>query len=226
MKRLLLVTVLLAAASGVWALSGGTNITCVNGTCSLSGTVAVANGGTGVTTATDDNVLIGNGSVNQSKAIPSCSGASSALTYNVSTNTVGCNTLSTGAVPIVTFSAGMDLTTSQTVFISPGGEIDQTEAVVTMPMPAGTFANLRCLNAAIQGTSNNVVVTVRSGTAGSVSDSTTTCTITGSASANQACSDTSNTVTTTAGQVLTLKIVTPGTLTANARVNCSLERTA
>jgi hypothetical protein len=217
---------LLVSATAALALSGGTNIQCVNGTCGLTGTIGAGNGGRGIATTTDDAVDVGNGSALQSKVLPSCTGAGKAITYDQATNTFGCNTLASGAAPVVPFAVGMDLTTSITLFVAPGGESDQAEAVVTTPLPAGTFANLRCLNAAIQGASNNIVVTVRLGAAGSVTDQTTACTITGTTGANQACADTTNTWTTTAGQVLTLKIVTPATLTANARVNCSMERTA
>lgn len=51
----------LLTSSAVYALQGGTNITFQNGTIALSGTVAVANGGTGAATLTDGSVLLGAG---------------------------------------------------------------------------------------------------------------------------------------------------------------------
>lgn len=219
-----LLLLLLLRVVPAFALSGVNQGVCLNGTCDTANSAApVAKGGTGVTTSPDDNILVGNGSVFQLKALTNCTGTGKAVTYDVSSNTFGCNTIS-GATPPIPFAIGMEITTSQTLYAPLGGGLDPTEAVVAVPLPAGTWGNLRCLNGAIQGVSNNIALTARSGTAGSLSDSSTTCTITGSGSANQTCSDTSNIITTTAGQIITLKIVTPATLTANARVNCSLEK--
>src|SRR5581483_6160791 len=64
----------------------------------VTGTVATGNGGTGLTSAADDNVLIGNGSVWQSKVLPSCSNpTSSKLLYDTATNAFSCGTDQTGA---------------------------------------------------------------------------------------------------------------------------------
>ena len=96
-----------------------------------------------------------------------------------------------------------------------------------MPSPIATYKNLRCVNTAIQGTSNNIVITGRFGACGSQADALLTCTITGTAGTNQACSDTTNTMApATAGHCIDLKVVTPAALTANARVMCLVERTA
>lgn len=70
----------------------------------ITGTVTAAHGGTGLTTATDDNVMVGNGTAWQSKALTSCSAASSAVTYNTSTNAWGCNTIASGGFTESTFS--------------------------------------------------------------------------------------------------------------------------
>ncbi|MGE0289061.1 MAG: hypothetical protein AB7I42_22950 [Bradyrhizobium sp.] len=127
-------------------------------------------------------------------------------------------------VSIVTFGSGMDITTSQTVYAWPG-ITDTTEARVSAPMPAATFANLRCRQSAAAGTSNDVTITIRTGTCGSESDSSLVCTISGGASA-ASCSDTSNSASTTAGQCASAKIVTPASLTNSAAITCSMERTA
>lgn len=58
----------------------------------------MAGGGTGNTSAADDRLLVGNGTGFDLKALTSCSAASSAVTYNTSTNAFGCNTIS-GASP-------------------------------------------------------------------------------------------------------------------------------
>lgn len=62
-------------------------------TADVSGTLPIANGGTNLTAAADDNVMVGNATTWQSKALTSCSGASDAVTYNTSTNAFGCNTI-------------------------------------------------------------------------------------------------------------------------------------
>jgi hypothetical protein len=105
---------------------GYLNITAVNAYiwANPTGTLPVANGGTNLTAAADDNVMVGNGTAWQSKALTSCSGASSALTYNTSTNAWGCNTISgsgtvtsvdvSGASTGLTFSGG-PVTTSGTI---------------------------------------------------------------------------------------------------------------
>lgn len=80
----------------------------VDVTTDITGTVPLANGG-GLTTATDDSVAVGNGTVLQSKAIPSCSAATSAVTYNTTTNAFGCNTISGGATQTTgTFTINWD----------------------------------------------------------------------------------------------------------------------
>jgi len=62
-----------------------------------STTIGYAYGGTGLTTATDDNLMVGNGSAWQSKALPSCStAATSKLLYDTATNAFSCGTDQTG----------------------------------------------------------------------------------------------------------------------------------
>lgn len=65
----------------------------------VTGTLPVANGGTNLTASADDNVMVGNGTTWETKALTSCSGASSAVTYNTTTNAWGCNTISGGGSP-------------------------------------------------------------------------------------------------------------------------------
>lgn len=76
---------------------GGTPTTALLQAVSLtmgwSGQLAVDRGGTNLNAAAEDNVMVGNATTWQSKALTSCSAATSAVTYNTSTNTFGCNTL-------------------------------------------------------------------------------------------------------------------------------------
>lgn len=89
-------------------INGSTACSAANGACPqttdasllTTGTLAVArlpapipiaNGGTNLTAAANDNVMVGNGTTWQTKAIPTCSGNNSALLYNISTNVFTCN---------------------------------------------------------------------------------------------------------------------------------------
>lgn len=65
-----------------------------------SSVLPIANGGTNLAAAADDNVMVGNGTTWQTKALTSCSTASSAVTYNTSTNAWGCNTIASSALAI------------------------------------------------------------------------------------------------------------------------------
>lgn len=59
----------------------------------LSATLAIASGGTNLTSATDDNVMVGNGTTWQSKPVPDCTDVTgNHLNYTASTNTLSCGT--------------------------------------------------------------------------------------------------------------------------------------
>jgi hypothetical protein len=62
----------------------------------VSGTLPIANGGTNLTAAVDDNVMVGNGTTWQSKGLTDCAGATNAVTYSTATNNFGCNTIAGG----------------------------------------------------------------------------------------------------------------------------------
>ena len=201
-------------------------------TADVSGILPVANGGTNLSAAVDDEIMVGNGTTWQSKALPaSCSAAGKAIAYNTGTNAFTCNTITAGASPALFFGSGMDVTTSQTLYLSLGGCIDGTEGICAAPSPGASYANLRGFNHGIQGVGNTVTLTGQTGTCGAAltgagSPGTITCTLTGAATnTSQSCSDTTNTIAPTAGQCLDFKLVTPATLTANARPQFSIERT-
>lgn len=96
-------------ATGILKGSSSTYVTTAASASDLLtviGTVPVANGGTNLTTATDDNTIIGNGTTWQSKAIPSCANdGSHAIVYDTSTNTFACSTLTGGTASSGTFTA-------------------------------------------------------------------------------------------------------------------------
>ncbi|HLC28314.1 MAG TPA: hypothetical protein VJL07_02590 [Dehalococcoidia bacterium] len=67
---------------------------CVNLETEVGSTLPPGAGGTGQTVPTDDNVLVGNGTTWDKKAIPSCQISSNGvLNYNVATNALSCGTM-------------------------------------------------------------------------------------------------------------------------------------
>lgn len=127
----------LATSTGFLAVKdlGITNAKIANSTINLTtkvtGALPTGNGGTNLTTASDDNIMVGNGTTWQSKSLPSCSGASSALTYDQSANTVGCNTISGGSSSV----ASATTTSEMTVFGIPNN-VSTTRAWSAMPAAA------------------------------------------------------------------------------------------
>lgn len=83
---------------------------------SQSTPIPVADGGTSVSTATDDSVLVGNGTTFDLKSLPSCSNATaSKLLYNVSTNSFSCGTDQTSSTTI-TSARATDFTNNTTTY--------------------------------------------------------------------------------------------------------------
>jgi hypothetical protein len=102
---------LLLASLGTWVIPSPVLAQRVNlaNTNQVYNTLARGNGGTGVTVATDDSVLVGNGTLWQVKAIPDClDTAGQHLNYDASTNTFSCGTSGggSGGAAEQTFSAG------------------------------------------------------------------------------------------------------------------------
>jgi hypothetical protein len=96
-----------AALTGTEEIPAVQSAATVKTTAAAIGTLArggaqttVSLGGTGQAALANDALFMGNGTgAMSSKAIPSCSGASNALTYNVTTDTWGCNTIAGGGTP-------------------------------------------------------------------------------------------------------------------------------
>lgn len=99
-----------------------------------TGTLAVSRGGTNLTTSADDNVMVGNGTTWETKAVPSCSGSTNALAYNTSTNAYACNTIAAGSVQIARKTA--DQSSTSTTFADVTG--------LTFSMNASTSYSIRC----------------------------------------------------------------------------------
>lgn len=79
-------------------ISGTTEATLTSSGLTLSDALGVASGGTNLTAAADDAVMVGNATTWQSKTLPSCSGATTdKLLYNSSTNAFSCGVDQGGA---------------------------------------------------------------------------------------------------------------------------------
>lgn len=93
--------------SGVGTLTGvlhgnGTGVFTASNvvlTTEVTGILPVANGGTNLSASADDNIMIGNGTTWQTKAVPTCTDtAGNHLNYDASTNTVSCGTSAPGGL--------------------------------------------------------------------------------------------------------------------------------
>ncbi|MGH9811519.1 MAG: hypothetical protein ACRD4T_00135 [Candidatus Acidiferrales bacterium] len=87
--------------------SGAATCASVSLTADVTGTLGAGNGGTGVTSTTDDSVLLANGSAWESKALPDCDGDATVLHYDTGTNAFSCGDDDTGAgsFPTVTLAS-------------------------------------------------------------------------------------------------------------------------
>lgn len=71
-----------------------------------AGTLEVARGGTNLTASADDNVMVGNATTWESKAVPDCdTAATSKLLYDTATNTFSCGTDQTSAGGVTTLTS-------------------------------------------------------------------------------------------------------------------------
>lgn len=94
---------------------------CIALATETSGTLPIANGGTNLTTATDDNAMVGNGTTWQSKALPLSTGAGQVLQYDTSTNAFSAHTIADADVPnTITLTAASNLTSNGFVKTSGG----------------------------------------------------------------------------------------------------------
>jgi hypothetical protein len=74
-----------------------------------TGTLAVARGGTNLTASADDNLMVGNATTWETKALPSCSnGTTDKLLYNISTNAFSCGVDQTAGGGPTTLTASAD----------------------------------------------------------------------------------------------------------------------
>lgn len=142
--------------------------------------------------------------------------------YDSANSEIDCATSAPGSVDSISFMSTMGTlgTGSQTVYVVPG-DVSATEGLVETPVSAATFTNLRCETDAVPGGSG-ITITGRSGTCGSLADSSLTCLV---GAASTTCNDTANSMSPTVGQCVSFSIVGASTTTA-VRLTCSFDRTA
>jgi hypothetical protein len=187
-----------------------------------SSILPVANGGTNLSAASDDNVMVGNSTTWQSKALTTCTGTGKAVTYDASTNAFGCNTITAGVQAPLGFGSLGTITAGTTLYAGMGtGNISATETDIGTPMNAHTLQNLQCYTNVAPGGSDTVTTTLGVGTCGSALTYTSkpTCAV---SAAGKTCSDTSNTAAPTAGQCVAAKIVSSATA-ATSIVSCQID---
>lgn len=102
----------------------------------ISGTLPLGNGGTGLTTASDDNVMVGSGSAWVSKSVPDCTDTGgNHLNYTQSTNSFSCGTSggSGGGAPVdatyITQTADSTLTAEQALSSLATGLLKNTTSI-------------------------------------------------------------------------------------------------
>lgn len=164
-------------ATGNSLISGGVGVAPSWGkiglTTHISGTLARANGGTGLTTSADDTTLIGNGTIYQAKTLADCDSSSNALTYDITTNNFGCNTI-TGGGGGSGASNAVNLQYTKTLDVSSSTvAVANTVAATTVysySVPANTLGTDKGLRLNLSGTylnnsgaSRNVTITATYG---------------------------------------------------------------
>lgn len=121
----------------------------------VSGTLGLANGGTGVTSAVDDTVLVSNGTVWQTKALPDCDDTGgNHLNYDTTTNAFSCGTSSSGGG-----GSGITGATNHGIMVATGATTGTSLGVATNGQLAIGSTGVDPVLATLTGTSNQVTVT-------------------------------------------------------------------
>jgi hypothetical protein len=175
--------------------------------------VTVAQGGTGQSSLTDENVILGNDTSAVIFVAPGTNG--NVLRSNGTTWTSGIP----AGRDVYAGRTGSAVTADSYCHLTnnvPCGASSVTASAVPVPF-AGTIKNLRAyMQTAPAAGGNSLVFTVRTSTGcnDSWASSALTCTITGDGS-TQTCTDTSNTVTLAAGDCLQMYLDATGTVSNN-----------
>jgi hypothetical protein len=230
------------ATAGNVLVSGGAGVAPTFTTINLASANAVgasilgvANGGTNLSAAADDNVMVGNGTTWQTKPVNDCDGPTSAITYDTTTNAWGCNTITAGTASLNHLSTLGVITSGNAIFAA-GPNVDPTEAsVLAQIASAASFTNLACKASAAPGGSDkfNVYLRRTQCAAGGAPPAQTACTSGTDAQAGDlgctisaaatACTDTT-TISPAAGECIAWCINSSATA-ATAFLNCTYEKT-
>ncbi len=115
------------SSTGVSAGSYGLVTVDVKGRVTSAATVNdLAHGGTGLSAAADDTVMVSSGSAWVAKVLTDCQGVNKAVTYTAATNTWGCNTITVGTGTVTNTGA---LTAS--AFVIGNGGVDTKPVAIT-----------------------------------------------------------------------------------------------
>lgn len=230
------------ATAGNVLVSGGAGVAPTFTTINLASANAVgasilgvANGGTNLSAAADDNVMVGNGTTWQTKAVPDCDTATSTLRYDTTGNTFSCGTISGGSTPLDFISTLGTITGGNAIFAT-GANVDPTEGNVLAQLAnAASFSNLACKASTAPGGSDkfNVYLRRTQCAAGGAPPAQTACTAGTDAQAGDlgctisaaatACTDTT-TISPAAGECVAWCINSSATA-ATAFLNCTYEKT-
>lgn len=147
----------------------------------VTGTLPASKGGTGLTTTTDDNVIVGNGSVYQSKAVPDCDDTGgNHLNYDTGTNAFSCGTSggggSTNCIYMVGWSwvaqVGTTTTTTECTATTNLGSVANRGNPFFVDMDRYTHAKIRYYGNLTGAQTGTVTVNLRD-IGGAVDDITT-----------------------------------------------------
>lgn len=211
-------------------LSNNTTGTAAN----VTGTVAIANGGTGQTSATaafnaldplttKGDIIVHNGTDSVRVAVGSNGQFLKANSAQASG--VEWAAASSAPNPVLTLSTVTPVTvlSSTPRYLSMSGDVSSTEADVRTPfVSAVTFGNLQCVPSS--GTTNAITAVIGTAACTSAADFTSKAQVVMSATANTTGTSSGSTAV-TAGQCAVIKL-TAGTDAAATNIHCSYERTA
>jgi hypothetical protein len=203
-----------------------------NNCANVTGTVAIANGGTGQTGATaafnaldplttKGDIVTHNGTNSVRLAVGSDGDVLTA--DSAQTNGIKWATPSTGVFGVIDFLSETKIPSgSGTFYIGIGGRVSNAEADVRSSIDAASLKNLRCYSSAATG-GTGVTVTLGIGACTSTLTYTSTPAVT--VTSTTAVAETSTTAQPTAGQCAALKAVAASTTTPTF-INCNLAKTA
>jgi hypothetical protein len=156
----------LTAGAGINATDAGAGSTltlAVDASAVATGTLPVAHGGTNLTAASDDNVMVGNGTTWQSKALTGCASSNDAVTYDTSTNAWGCHTISAGAGTVTNTGT---LTANKAIIGNGTTDVTVSAASGVAHLSSGTLTGSN-VNLASEVTGNLSTSNLNSGTSAS-----------------------------------------------------------